>query len=129
MRLSEATRFRLSSRPRPRFHGDVVACVGDVKTQLVAGGTVFLTAASTGELERYADICREYEVPYVLGESESAAAGFTAEGASESAGLVLVRAPFGDGVAFPDAKLTIFGNADLFDVAPSVDRPTRKIRT
>ncbi len=126
---SDATRFHLSSRPSTRFHGDVVACVGDVKSQLASGGTVFLTAASTGELERYADICREYEVPYVLGESETAAAGFTAEGASESAGLVLVRAPFGEGVAFPDAKLTIFGNADLFDVAPSVERPTRKIRT
>jgi transcription-repair coupling factor (superfamily II helicase) len=129
MRLSEATRFHLSSRPSARFHGDVMACVGDVKSQLASGGTVFLTAASTGELERYADICREYEVPYVLGESESAAAGFTAEGASESAGLALVRAPFGEGAAFPDAKLTVFGNADLFDVAPSVERPTRKIRT
>ena len=129
MSLSEAARFNLSSRPSARFHGDVVACVGDVKSQLAAGGTVYLTAASTGELERYADICREYEVPYVLGESESAAAGFTAEGALESAGLVLVRAPFGAGVTFPDAKLTIFGNADLFDVAPSVERPTRKIRT
>ncbi len=129
MSLSETTRFHLSSRPSARFHGDVVACVGDLKSQLRSGGTVFLTAASTGELERYADICREYEVPYVLGESESAAAGFTAEGASESAGLVLVRAPFGEGTSFPDAKLTIFGNADLFDVAPSVERPTRKIRT
>ncbi len=64
-----------------------------------------------------------------LGESENAAAGFTAEGALESAGLVLMRAPFGEGVTFPDAQLTIFGNADLFDVAPSVERPTRKIRT
>ena len=129
MSLTGAVRFNLSSRPSTRFHGDVVACVGDVKSQLASGGTVFLTAASTGELERYADICREYEVPYVLGESESAAAGFTAEGALESAGLVLLRAPFGEGTAFPDAKLTIFGNADLFDVAPSVDRPSRKIRT
>jgi transcription-repair coupling factor (superfamily II helicase) len=129
MSLTESMRFNLSSRPSARFHGDVVACVGDVKSQLTSGGTVFLTAASTGELERYADICREYEVPYVLGESESAAAGFTAEGALESAGLVLVRAPFGEGTTFPDAKLTIFGNADLFDVAPSVERPTRKIRT
>src|ERR1700739_4208049 len=127
--LGEAKRFHLSSRPSARFHGDVVACVGDMKSQLASGGTVFLTAASTGELERYADICREYEVPYVLGESESAAAGFTAEGASESAGLVLMRAPFGEGTAFPDGKVTIFGNADLFDVAPSVERPTRKIRT
>ena len=129
MSTTEAARFHLSSRPSARFHGDVVACLGDVKSQLADGGKIFLTAASTGELERYADICREYEVPYVLGESESAAAGFTAEGALESAGLVLVRAPFAEGTAFPDAKLTIFGNADLFDVAPSVDRPTRKIRT
>jgi transcription-repair coupling factor (superfamily II helicase) len=125
----ESTRFHLASRPSTRFHGDVVACLGDVKSQLGEGGTVFLTAASTGELERFADICREYEVPYVLGESESAAAGFTAESANESAGLVLVRAPFGEGATFPDAKLTIYGNADLFDVAPQVERPTRKIRT
>jgi transcription-repair coupling factor (superfamily II helicase) len=125
----EGKRFHLASRPSTRFHGDVVALVGDLKSQLAEGGTVFLTAASTGELERFADICREYEVPYVLGESESAAAGFTAESASESAGLVLLRAPFGEGTAFPEAKLTLYGNADLFDVAPQVERPTRKIRT
>jgi transcription-repair coupling factor (superfamily II helicase) len=100
-----------------------------VKSQLAAGGKVFLTAASTGELERYADVCREYEVPYVLGETEEAAAGFTAESASETAALVLIRAPFAAGVAFPDAKLTLFGNADLFDVTPAVERPSRKIRT
>src|SRR5947207_3437714 len=127
--IGSTPQFELSSRPSARFHGDVVACMGDVKSQLASGGTVFLTAASTGEIERFADICREYEVPSVLGESENAAAGFTAEGALESAGLVLVRAPFGEGTTFPDAKLTIFGNADLFDVAPSVERPTRKIRT
>ncbi len=101
----------------------------EVKSQLEAGGTVFLTAASTGELERLADICREYEAPYVLGESEDAAAGFTAEGAQESAALLLIRAPFAEGVAFPDAKLTLFGNSDLFEVTPSLERPSRKIRT
>jgi len=107
----------------------VVACLGDVKAQLAGGGTVILTAASTGELERYADICREYEVPYVLGETGEAAAGFTAESASETAALLLVRAPFAEGVAFPEAKLTLYGNADLFDVTPAVERPGRKIRT
>src|SRR5882724_8239112 len=53
--LGEATRFHLSSRSSARFHGDVVACVADVKSQLANGGRTFLTAASTGELERYAD--------------------------------------------------------------------------
>src|SRR5579859_6435032 len=127
--IGSAPRFEIASRPSARFHGDVVACIGEVKTQLAAGGTVFLTAASTGELERLADICREYEVPYVLGESEDAAAGYTAEAAKESAALLLLRAPFSDGVVFPEAKLTLFGNADLFEVAPSVERPSRKIRT
>jgi transcription-repair coupling factor (superfamily II helicase) len=120
--------FDLSSRPSARFHGDVVACMSEIKSQLAAGGTVFLTAASLGELERLADVSREYEVPYVLGESEDAAAGFTAEAAHESATLLLIRAPFSEGVTFPEARVTLFGNADLFDVTPSVERPSRKIR-
>jgi transcription-repair coupling factor (superfamily II helicase) len=127
--IGSAGQFELSSRPSPRFHGDVVACMSAVKSQLASGGKAFLTAASTGELERLADISREYDVPYVLGESENAAAGFTAEGALETAGLLLIRAPFAEGVAFPEAKLTIFGHADLFDVTPTVERPSHKIRT
>jgi transcription-repair coupling factor (superfamily II helicase) len=127
--IGSSHQFDLSSRPSTRFHGDVVACMGDVKAQLASGGTVFLTAASTGEIERFADICREYEVPYVLGESEDAAAGFTAEGAHESAAMLLIRAPFPEGVTFPDANLTLYGHADLFDVTPTVERPSRKIRT
>ena len=127
--LEETAQFEISSRPCARFHGDVAACMAAVKSQLASGGTVFLTAASTGEIERFGDICREYEVPYVLGESEDAAAGFTAERAQESAALLLIRAPFAEGVAFPDAQLTLFGHSDLFDVTPTVDRPSRKIRT
>jgi transcription-repair coupling factor (superfamily II helicase) len=129
LNIGATPQFELPSRPSPRFHGDVVACMGDVKSQLAAGGRVFLTAVSTGELERLADICREYEAPYVLGESESAAAGFTAEGAHESAALLLIRAPFAEGVAFPGAKVTLFGNSDLFEVTPSLERPGRRIRT
>lgn len=129
LNIGAAPQFELSSRPSTRFHGDVVACMGAVKSQLGEGGKVFLTAASTGEIERFGDICREYDVPYVLGESEDAAAGFTAEGAHESAGVLLIRAPFSEGVVFPDAKLTLLGHADLFDVTPTVERPSRKIRT
>src|SRR5262249_51981191 len=37
----QAARLHLASRPSTRFHGDVVACLGDVKSQLAEGGTVF----------------------------------------------------------------------------------------
>jgi transcription-repair coupling factor (superfamily II helicase) len=127
--IGELPEFELTSRPSRRFHGDVAACMSEVKSQVEAGGTVFLTAASPGELERFADICREYEAPYVLGESEDAAAGFTAEGAHENARLLLIRSPFGEGATFPDARTTIFGNSDLFEATPSVERPSKKIRT
>jgi transcription-repair coupling factor (superfamily II helicase) len=127
--IGEFPQFNLPSRPSPRFHGDVPACMTEVKSRLSDGGKVLLTAASTGEIERLADICREYETPYVLGESEDAAAGFTSERADESAALLLMRSPFAEGVTFPDAKLTLFGNSDLFEATPAVDRPSRKIRT
>src|SRR5271170_1857831 len=127
--IGSIPQFELPSRPSSRFRGDVVACMTDVKSQLAGGGKVLLTAVSIGELERLADICREYETPYVLGESEDAAAGFTSERAHESAALLLIRAPFAEGVAFPESKLTLFGNSDLFEVTPSLDRPSRKIRT
>ena len=127
--IGSAPQFELASRPAARFHGDVVACMNEVRSQLADGGRVFLTAASTGELERLADICREYETPYVLGESEDAAAGFTAEGAQESAGTLLIRAPFSEGVVFPDGRITLFGNSDLFEVTPALERPSRKLRT
>jgi transcription-repair coupling factor (superfamily II helicase) len=127
--IGEIPQFELPSRPSARFHGDVPACMAEVKNQLADGGKVLLTAASTGEIERLADICREYETPYVLGESEDAAAGFTSERADESAALLLMRSPFAQGVTFPDAKLTLFGNSDLFEATPAVERPGRKIRT
>jgi transcription-repair coupling factor (superfamily II helicase) len=127
--IGSTPQLELPSRPSSRFHGDVVACMTEVKAQLADGGRVLLTAASTGELERLADICREYETPYVLGESEDAAAGFTSERAHESAALLLIRAPFAEGITFPDSKLTLFGNSDLFESTPSVERPSRKIRT
>src|SRR5580692_5546712 len=127
--IGEIPQFNLPSRPSARFHGDVPACMTEVKSQLADGGKVLLTAASTGEIERLADICREYETPYVLGESEDAAAGFTSERADESAALLLMRSPFAEGVTFPDAKLTLFGNSDLFEATPAVERPSRKIRT
>src|SRR5260370_16029191 len=56
-------RFELSSRPSTRFHCDVVACVGDVKSQLASGGTGYLTAASLRELGRYPDLRRRDALP------------------------------------------------------------------
>src|SRR5260370_23782148 len=46
-------RFELSSRPSTRFHGAVLACLGDVKPHLLSGGPVYLTPPPLGDLEPY----------------------------------------------------------------------------
>jgi len=86
-----------------------------------------VSAASTGELERFADICHEYELPYRLGELEEnvTVTRLAEEGSSgNTPAMVLVKAPLTEGVAFPEAQLVVFGNSDLFERL----RPHRNVR-
>ena len=92
--------------------------MAEVKGRLSSGEHVMVSAASTGELERFADICHEYELPYRLGELEEnvTVTRLAEEGSSgNTPAMVLVKAPLPEGVAFPEAQLVIFGNGDLFE--------------
>ncbi len=94
---------------------------------LTAGESVMVSAASTGELERFADICNEYEVPYLLGElEENMTVARLAEESGSGSGappMVLTMAPLAEGVSFTDARLSIYGNADLFETLAPQQRP------
>ncbi len=115
----------LRTQPTTRYHGNVSAFMTEVRGRVAAGEHVLLSAASTGELERFADICHEYELPYRLGELEDDATvtRLAEEGSSGTgAGVALVKAPLNEGVAFPDAKVVLYGNADLFETLPAQQR-------
>jgi transcription-repair coupling factor (superfamily II helicase) len=58
----------LQTQPTTRYHGNVAAFMSEVREKLSTGEQVMVSAATNGELERLADICHEYEVPYRLGE-------------------------------------------------------------
>ena len=122
---SEAAPVRsLRTQPTTRYHGNVAAFMAEVKGRLAGGEHVMVSAASTGELERFADICHEYELPYRLGELEEnvTVTRLAEEGSSGStSAMVLVKAPLEEGVAFPEAQLVMFGCGDLFETlaAPS----------
>jgi len=110
----------LLSRPTTRFHGSVPALIEEVKKLSAEGEKILLSAGSTGELERLADIFNEYGVPYRLGSraqrpgggSYADEAGYFGEDLSVT---TLVRAFVPHGVALPDSRLVIFGSCDLFD--------------
>lgn len=123
----------LLTRPTTRYHGNVPAFMAELKGRLGAGERVMLSAASTGELERLADLCHEFELPFALGELGQGATA--ARLVDESSGgsvpaAVLVKAPMDSGVEFVSAKLSIIGNSDLFEtVAPSAERARGRAKT
>jgi len=83
----------LQTQPTTRYHGNIAAFMSDVRGRLTAGEHVMVSAGSTGELERLADICHEYELPYRMGELEEdvTVTRLAEEGSGSSApGMVLV---------------------------------------
>ncbi len=92
------------------------------------GEQVMVSAATTGELERLADICHEYEVPYRLGELEE---NVTVSRLAEEShggnvpGMILIKAPISEGVVIPEVNLTIYGNTDLFETLPPPSQRAR----
>ncbi|HEX3371545.1 MAG TPA: DEAD/DEAH box helicase, partial [Candidatus Acidoferrales bacterium] len=116
-REDSETRF-IQTQPTSNFHGNVPAFMEEARKRVTAGERVLLAAESLGELERYVDLCHEYEVPFRLGDlEENATSARLAEDSSAGSipALVLCRAPFTDGVIFLDARVAIFGTGDVFE--------------
>ena len=95
--------------------------MAEARGRIAAGERVLMATGNLGELERYVDLCHEYEVPYRLGEiEESATSTRLAEDSSAGSvpAVVLCRAPFTDGVVFVEAGVAIYGTGDLFETMP-----------
>src|SRR5216117_697387 len=129
-RTGQAEAVTFHSQPTPRFHGSVPAMLEQVQKQTAEGKRVLIAGPNTGEIERLADIFTEYAVSFRLGSrtrSGESYADETAYFAGEVLTTTLAKAYVPDGVALPDANLTIFGARDLFDESESVvSRPQRQ---
>src|SRR4029077_5671093 len=64
----------ISTRPSLSFQGNMQVAVAEAKTLVEQGYRVAFFAPSNGELERLADILREYSVPFQLGLAPNEAA-------------------------------------------------------
>jgi len=122
----------LLTQPTTRYHGNIAAFMAEVRGRVATGEQVMVSAANLGELERLADLCHEYEMPYRLGElEENVTAVRLAEDSTAGSvpALLLAKAPLAEGVAFPECKLVLYGNADLFETLPAPARPRRRPKT
>lgn len=119
------------SRPTLRFHGSIPAFIEQVRTLMQQETRMLLAAPNQGEVERLANLLREYEVPYRLGSRIQHAGSETVyDESSYMAGdlrtPILVRSQLANGVSLPEANLVVFGANDFSDEADVTARPAPK---
>jgi transcription-repair coupling factor (superfamily II helicase) len=123
----EADAPHLSTRPSMAFHGSMQVAVAEAKTLVEQGYRVAFFAPSNGELERLADILREYSVPFQLGLAPNEAASpYLAERAylaGPVASTYLIKGLVRRGAIFPESGIAFIGSEDLFDASELIARP------
>jgi transcription-repair coupling factor (superfamily II helicase) len=109
------------------FHGSMQVAVAEAKTLVEQGYRVAFFAPSNGELERLADILREYSVPFQLGLAPNEAASpYLAERAylaGPVASTYLIKGLVRRGAIFPESGIAFIGSEDLFDASELIARP------
>jgi transcription-repair coupling factor (superfamily II helicase) len=123
----EVSAPHLNTRPSMAFHGSMQVAVAEAKTMVEQGYRVAFFAPSNGELERLADILREYSVPFQLGLAPNEAASpYLAERAylaGPVASTYLIKGNVRRGSIFPESHIAFIGTEDLFDASDLVARP------
>jgi transcription-repair coupling factor (superfamily II helicase) len=125
--LTSQNELHIATRPSQVFHGNVKVAISEARTLVESGNRVVMFAASTGEIERLADILNEYGMAYQLGIDQSEGTpAYLAERAYHAgsvASTFLVKGSVPLGVFLVDANLAIFGSEDLFSSSELIAKP------
>ncbi len=122
--------FHISTRPALTFQGNMPVAVAEARNLIEAGHRVAFFAASTGELERLADVLQEYAVPYQVGLDSTAGARPSLVERAYHAGSVasayLIKGCVRRGAVLLDSHLAILGSEDLFETSGLIARQSSK---
>jgi len=122
-------RLHIPTRPSLTFQGNMAVAVAEARNLIHAGNRVAFFAASTGEVERVADVLQEYSVPYQIG-SEAAGTRPSLADRSYHAGVVssafVIKGAVRRGAVLVDSNLAILGSEDLFETSDLIARQPAK---
>ncbi len=127
--LGESNPAEIITRPALSFEGNIRVAVAEARNLVESGHRIIFFASNTGELERAAEVFREYEVPFqlALGPEENVPP-YLAERGYVGAGVAatyLVKGALRRGAIFPESRLALFGSEDLFGAPTWAARPVR----
>jgi transcription-repair coupling factor (superfamily II helicase) len=119
--LQSEAELTLLAQPAPKFHGDVKALAEDLRARLQQQETLALVLPAAGKLDRMREVLSEYQLPFeaVGTEGPKAAAERDHEDAramveSSSTAVLLARGEIEFGVVFPELKLALVTDGDVF---------------
>jgi transcription-repair coupling factor (superfamily II helicase) len=122
--------FYIPTRQSLTFQGNMAVAVAEARNLINAGNRVAFFAASTGEIERLADVLQEYSIPYQLGLESSAGTRPSIAERSYHAGAVssafLIKGCVRRGAVLHDSNLAILGSEDLFETSDLIARQPTK---
>jgi len=122
--------WHIPTRPSLTFQGNMPVAVAEARNLIEAGNRVALFAASTGEVERLADVLQEYAVPFQLGLDFGSGARPSIVERAYHAGSVasayLIKGCVRRGAVLVDSHLAILGSEDLFETSDLIARQPTK---
>ena len=123
--------WHIPSQSTPRFAGNISHCVQELKARIASGTRAIVSAASAGDLERLADLFREYDVPFqvVLRERPRGLSRYLREKAYVAgpvASAILVRSSVARGFVLPESQVAVYGALDVFDSSDLVPKPRKR---
>ncbi len=128
--VSSAAHLYIPTRPSLTFQGNMPVAVAEARNLITAGNRVAFFAASTGEVERLADVLQEYAVPYQLGLESAAGTRPSLAERAYHAGAVssayLIKGNVRRGAVLLDSQLAIIGCEDLFETSDLIARQPTK---
>lgn len=125
------TNWHIQSQSAARFAGNIGHCIQEIRAQIADGSHVMVAASLVGDLERLADLFREYEVPFqlVLQERPRGLSRYLEEKAYVAgpvASVVLVRAAISSGFVLPESRVAVYGIQDIFSSSDLVPKPRKR---
>ena len=121
-----AQEFTFPTQRAPKFHGAVKAFIEDLKTRMADRELVAFVIPTAGKVDRLREILKDYVIPF---QTATAAAELTGPPGSELQGsgtpdeisgstpvvpVLITRGRINEGVAFPELRLLLLSDADLF---------------
>jgi transcription-repair coupling factor (superfamily II helicase) len=106
--------FILLSQPAPRFHGAVKTWIEEARAGLERGETAVLLVPTSGKVERLRELLQEYDVTFADLGNTLQPRPVPDYRQPAPAPIFIVHADVGEGMTFPDLKLVLLTDSDLF---------------